>query len=154
MRCLKKRSLSGRCELVYGYSRSNVHTHYCRHCLHHSSCFNLPNLRHTALKAAWMVVASNLSTGPDRASPELLTSCKHHDLLSSALLWPTLCSAINCVQPVNSKISLCFTSCYWNHKPTLFFVIICFFKRFLKLRTRTKRITKSMCNDFCSVFNF
>lgn len=97
MRCLKKRSLSGRCELVYGYSRSNVHTHYCRHCLHHSSCFNLPNLRHTALKAAWMVVASNLSTGPDRASPELLTSCKHHDLLSSALLWPTLCSAINCL---------------------------------------------------------
>lgn len=93
----KKRSLSGRCELVYGYSRSNVHTHYCRHCLHHSSCFNLPNLRHTALKAAWMVVASNLSTGPDRASPELLTSCKHHDLLSSALLWPTLCSAINCL---------------------------------------------------------
>lgn len=63
-----------------------------------------------SLKPAWMAVASNPSTKPDRASPGLLTSCKHHDLPSYALLWPMLYRNINCL------------SSQWTLKPPPIFV--------------------------------
>lgn len=73
-----------------------------------------------SLKPAWMAVASNPSTKPDRASPGLLTSCKHHDLLSYALLWPTLHRNINCLssQWTLKSPHLCPCSAYCSHQPS------------------------------------
>lgn len=54
-----------------------------------------------SLKAAWMVVASNPSTEPDRPSPGLLTICKYRLML---------CSGQRCTE----TLTVCPASELWN----------------------------------------
>lgn len=82
-------------------------------------------------KSAWTVVASNPSTRPDRV---LWTSCKHHDLLSVALLWTSLHSPINCLSS-QWTLKISFSLSLFS----LFINLLLSFEYFSLPRSRIKR---------------